>query len=245
MPLPDIFGPLRADTGSSGRSEIGLCHIVAAFLWFGTILYVHLMLRPGYAARGLPGGEVALGIMSMTIVGLSGILLMISRIKSLDVLYVSQWGQLLSLKIMFYIIMVSSALFTIFFVGPKLKRGKIKATIPDNRIFDPLTLQAFDGKNGSSAFIAYKGNVYDMTALRLWKGGLHMKHQAGHDLSDALAKAPQGEEKLEKLKVIGSYDSSLTPIMSFAQKTFYFIAYMNLFIVFVVLFIIAYWRWGL
>jgi predicted heme/steroid binding protein len=236
-----VLGTIR----KSVRLGIGLVHIVAAFLWFGTILYVHLMLRPSYAARGLPKGEVALGMISMAVVGVSGILLMISRIRSLDVLFLSQWGQLLTLKIIFYIIMISSALFVVLFVGPKLKKEHIKAKLPEYKIFDPLTLQAFDGKNDSPAFIAYKGKVYDMTSMKLWKGGVHMKHQAGHDLSDAIAKAPHGEEKLEKLTVVGTYDSTLKPPKTFAQKAFYFVAYMNLFIVFVVLFIIAYWRWGL
>ncbi len=236
-----VLGPIR----KSVRLGIGLFHIIAAFFWFGTILYVHIMLRPGYAARGLPRGEVALGLTSMIVVGVSGILLTFSRIRSLDVLYSSQWGQLLSVKIIFYIIMVSSALFTILFVGPKLRKGKITAKIPDNNIFDPLTLQAFDGKNNTPAFIAYKGKVYDMTTLKLWKNGIHMKHQAGHDHTDSISKAPHGEEKIEKLKLVGTYDATLKPPKTFAQKAFYFIAYMNLSIVFIVLFVITYWRWGL
>jgi len=236
-----VLGPIQ----KSVRLGIGIIHIVAAFLWFGTILYVHLMLRPGYAVRGLPKGEVMLGLISMIVVGLSGLFLTISRIRSLDVLYVSQWGQLLSLKIIFYIIMISSALFTILFVGPKLKKAKIKAVIPDNKIFDPLTLQAFDGHNESPAFIAYKNEVYDVSSLKLWKKGTHMKHQAGRDMTNFLPKAPHGEEKLEAVPVAGTYNASLKPPKTFAQKAFYVIAYMNLFIVFIVLFVIAYWRWGL
>jgi predicted heme/steroid binding protein len=203
------------------------------------------MLRPGYAARGLPRGEVMLGLISMTVVGISGVLLTVFRIKSLDVLYLSTWGQLLSVKIIFYIIMIASALFTVLFVGPKLKKGKIAAKIPNNKVFDPLTLQAFDRKNDSPAFIAFKGKVYDMTALNLWKTGSHMKHQAGVDLTDAILKAPHGEEKLGSVPVAGIYDAALKPPKTFTQKSFYFIAYMNLFIVFIVLFVIAYWRWGL
>ncbi len=236
-----VLGPIR----KSVRLSIGLLHIVTSFLWFGTILYVHIMLRPGYAARGLPRGEVALGLVSMIVVGISGILLTISRIKSLDILYLSPWGKLLSIKILFYIIMVSSGLFTIFFVGPKLKKGKIKAKIPDNKVFDPLTLMSFDGKGATPVYIAFRGKVYDVSNLKLWKKGIHMKHQAGRDHTDAISKAPHGEEKLEKLKVVGMYDASLKPPKTFAQKTFYFIAYMNLFIVFIVLFVISYWRWGL
>jgi predicted heme/steroid binding protein len=236
-----VLGPIR----KSVRLSVGLFHIVAAFLWFGTILYVHLMLRPGYAARGLPRGEVALGLISMIVVGVSGILLTISRIKSLDVLYMSPWGKILSVKIILYIIMISSALFTVLFIGPRLKKGKIRAKVPDDKKFDPLALMAFDGKSENPAFIAFKEKVYDVSALKLWKSGVHMKHQAGHDLSDFIAKAPHGEEKLEKLNVVGKYDFTLKSPKTFAQKAFYFIAYMNLFFVFIVLFVIAYWRWGL
>ncbi len=236
-----VLGPIRQTT----RFVIGYLHVLAAFMWFGTILYVHIMLRPGYAARGLPKGEVVLGLVSMIVVGASGILLTISRIKSLDVLYLSPWGKLLSAKILLYVIMVSSALFAIVFVGPKLKKSKIKAKFPDNKTFDPLTLMSFDGKGGAPVYIAFKERVYDVSNLKLWKNGVHMKHQAGRDLTDAIAKAPHGEEKLGALKLIGTYDASLKPPKTFAQKAFYFVAYMNLLIVFIVLFVIAYWRWGL
>ena len=236
-----VLGPIRR----SVRLGIGYVHIIAAFLWFGTILYVHIMLRPGYAARGLPRGEVALGLLSMIVVGLSGILLTVSRIRSLDVLFLSTWGNILSIKILLYILMVSSALFTVLFVGPKLKQAKIKARVPDNKVFDPLTLTAFDGKNASPVYIAFRGKVYDVSNLRLWKSGSHMKHQSGMDLTDAIARAPHSEEKLESLPVVGTYDAALTPPKTFAQKAFYVIAYLNLVLVFIVLFVIAYWRWGL
>lgn len=227
------------------RLIIGTFHILAAFLWFGTIIYVHLVLRPKYAARGLPKGEVAIGIISMAIMGITGTLLTISRIKSLDVLYTSQWGIILSIKIILYIIMVSSAMFVVFFIGPKLKAGLKIVSIPKTKIFAPETLSAFDGKEGRPAFIAYKEKVYDVSGLKLWKGGMHVKHSAGQDLTDALAKAQHGEEKLEGLKMVGSYDVTLRPPKSFAQKAFYFIAYMNLFLVFCVLFVIAFWIWGI
>lgn len=236
-----VLGPIR----KSVRLVIGFFHIVAAFLWLGTILYVHIMLRPGYAASGLPKGEVMLGIFSMLTVGVTGTLLTISRIKSLDVLYMSPWGKVLTAKIILYIIMISSALFTVIFVGPKLKRGKIKAKIPEDKAFDPLTLMAFDGKGDVPAFIAFKGKIYDVGDLKLWKNGVHMKHKAGHDLSDSIAKAPHGEEKLESLNIVGTYNAELRPPKTFAQKVFYFIAYMNLAIVFIILFVISYWKWGL
>jgi predicted heme/steroid binding protein len=236
-----VLGPIKKPV----RLMIGSFHIVAGFMWFGTILYVHLLLKPKYAERGLPRGEVALGIVSMAIVGISGILLMISRIRSITVLYTSPWGIALSVKIIFYLIMILSAAFVVLFIGPRLKKGALKSVNIKTEIFDPETLSAYDGKEGRPAYIAYKDKVYDVAGLKLWKNGTHMKHASGNDLTAFLAKAPHGEEKLEGLKLVGSYDASMKPPKTFAQKGFYVIAYMNLIIVFCVLLTIAYWRWGL
>lgn len=236
-----VIGPIKKTV----RFFIGALHIVAAFLWFGTILYVHIMLRPGYAARGLPRGEVALGLATMTLVGITGIFLTISKIRSLNVLYESMWGIMLSIKIFFFCVMVLSAFYVVLFIGPKLKRGTKKANLPKDGIFDPLTLSAFDGKEGRDAYIAYKGNVYSVTGLKMWKNGIHMKHLSGADLTDMLPKAPHGEEKIEGLKKAGTYNAALKPPKNFEQKAFYVVAYMNLTFVFMVLFVIAYWRWGL
>lgn len=236
-----VLGPIRKPV----RLVIGLFHIVAAFIWFGTILYVHLLLRPAYASKGLPKGEMFMGLFSMAIVGATGIFLTVSRIKGIEVLYKSPWGLLLSAKIIIFLIMVSSALFVVAFVGPKLKKGGLRAVRPKDGVFDPVGLSAFDGKEGREAFIAYKGNVYDATGLKLWRDGKHMKHSAGEDLTESLSKAPHGEEKLSALKTAGTLNPSLKPPMMPVQKAFYFIAYMNLALVFVALFVISLWRWGI
>lgn len=235
------LGPIR----KSVRLLIGVFHIGAAFMWLGTILYVHIILRPGYASRGLPKGEVILGIISMAVVGITGTLLTISKIKSFNVLYASPWGILISAKIIIYVIMVSSALFVVSFVGPKLKKGIKNIAIPKTGIFDPVTLSAFDGKQGRPAYFSYKRKVFDATGLKPWENGTHVKHLAGRDLTDAIAKAPHGEEKLNALHVVGDYDAALSPPKSPAQKAFYFIAYMNLTLVFCVLFVIAFLKWGI
>ncbi len=237
-----VIGPIK----KYARLAIGFLHITAAFLWLGTILYVHLLLRPAYASRGLPKGEVALGLFSMGAVGVTGLLLTLSRIKSVDVLFNTPWGIVLSIKILIFIVMVSTALFTVFLVGPKLKKGPEKAMLPEGGVFDPLSLSRFDGKEGRPAYIAFEGKVYDVTGLNLWGDGVHMKrHTSGSDLTPSLAKAPHGCEKIEALEVVGTYDASLKPRKTSPQKAFYFIAYMNLLLVFTVLFVVAYWRWGL
>jgi len=236
-----VLGPMRKGV----RLVLGYLHILGAFIWFGTILYVHLLLRPAYASKGLPKGEVMLGLVSMGLVGVSGMLLTVSRIRSVDILFATPWGNLLVIKIVLYSVMVLSALFVVTFLGPRMRQGRKEAVIPKDGVFDPATLSHFDGKNGRQAFIAYGDAVYDMGGLKLWRNGTHMKHMAGEDLTASLQKAPHGEEKLEGLKVVGSYDASLKPPLTTVQKLFYSIAYMNLGLVFAVLFVIALWRWSL
>ena len=236
-----VLGPIRR----SVRFGIGLFHVLAAFMWFGTILYVHLILRPAYAAKGLPKGEVAVGMVSMVIVGMSGTLLTISRIRSVGVLFNSPWGIVLSIKIALYLVMISSAAFVILFVGPKLRSGKREADLPGDGIFDPVTLAAFDGEEGKPAYAAHGGKVYDLSGSPFWKGGAHMNHSAGGDMTAAIGRAPHGEEKLEAFTAVGRYDASRKVPKTAAQKIFYFIAYMNLAMVFAVLTVISYWRWGI
>jgi hypothetical protein len=43
------------------RFIIGYLHLLMAIAWFGTILYVHILLKPAYATKGLPKGELILG----------------------------------------------------------------------------------------------------------------------------------------------------------------------------------------
>lgn len=237
-----MVGPIKKGV----RFFIGFLHLFTAFFWFGTILYVHIMLRPRYASKGLPRGEVILGLTCMLFVGITGTLLTISKINDISVLYESRWGILLSVKILLYLLMVSSAVFMVTIIGPKLKRGKKEGKAPLDGIFCPQILSGFDGKNARPAYIAFKGNVYDVSELRMWKNGMHMKrHQAGQDLTGELSKAPHGEDKIEELKVVGKYDSSKKPLKTAAQKTFYFVAYMNLTVVFAILVVLSLWKWAI
>lgn len=236
-----VVGPIKKPV----RLLIGFFHVVAAFVWFGAILYVHIMLKPAYAEKGLPRGEVGMGLVSMAVVGITGVLLAVSRIKGIEVLFTSPWGVVLSIKIFIYLVMVCSALFVVLFVGPRLRKAQKPATFPKSGVFDPVALAGFDGKEGRPSLIAYKDRVYDVTGLRLWENGLHIKHQSGADLTAFLPRAPHGEEKLENLTVAGSFNASLKPGRTVPQKIFLFVAYMNLALVFLVLLTIAWWRWGI
>jgi predicted heme/steroid binding protein len=236
-----VLGTLR----HSVRLLVGLFHIVAAFLWFGTILYVHLMLRPAYASKGLPRGEVILGLVSMGVVGTTGALLTSSRIAGLEVLVDSPWGRVLSGKIAIYLVMVTTAAVAVFFVGPRLKRSRVEAVQPADGVYDPTTLAAFDGLEGRPARVAVESTVYDVSALPRWRGGTHIKHAAGRDLTGDLARAPHDVSMLDRAQRVGTFDPSRRPRKTPIQKAFYLVAYLNLGLVFVVLFLLAWWRWGL
>lgn len=70
--------------------------------------------------------------------------------------------------------------------------------------FSREELDINNGKNGASAFIAYRGKVYDVSSSFLWRNGKHqVTHDAGEDLTDALAQAPHGEEMLKQFPIVG------------------------------------------
>lgn len=229
----------------SARSVLGFLHLIAGFMWFGTILYVHILLKPAYAAKGLPRGEVKIGLVSMAVVGLSGVALTVSRAPGFGVLLESRWGALLLAKMVIYATMVSCAVFVVTVVGPKLRNPKKETRLPRGGGMGPQSLSAFDGKDGSPALIAFEGKVYDVTESGAWKDGVHFKkHKAGGDITSELSKAPHGTEKLEGVRVVAEFDPSLAAPLSWAQKVFYAVAYFNLGMVFLAILVIAFWRWG-
>ncbi len=72
------------------------------------------------------------------------------------------------------------------------------------RKFTLEELKEYDGREGRPAYVAYKGKVYDVTDDFLWVEGDHQgQHEAGQDLTEAMALAPHGEETLERVKLIG------------------------------------------
>jgi predicted heme/steroid binding protein len=228
------------------RLMVGYLHMIAAIMWFGTIMYVHILLKPAYASKGLPKGELKVGWISMIVVLITGILLTIARIPSLETFYTTRFGILLGIKISLFLVMFSSAVIVTTFIGPKLRR-KMQSPVADlfAQAISPEQLAHFDGRDGRPAYIAYKGIVYDVSRGRLWKNGMHvMKHPAGSDLTEVLKSAPHEEDKILAMPQIGTL-SQLPgkPQKPFHVRLFYFFAYMNLALVFIITFIIALWRW--
>ena len=217
-------------------------HIFMGFLWFGTILYVHLILKPAYASKGLPQGEVKLGLVSMGVMAVTGAVLTYKRNPTFSLLLDSKFGILLLTKVAIFLIMAFSALYVVYFIGPKLKKKRaMNISCTEQLTLEQLSY--FNGEEGKPAYIGFQGRVYDATSSKLWRNGIHMKrHVAGNDLTSMLCQAPHGEDKITAMPEVGvlSADEAWSPEMP--KTIFYFIAYMNLGLVLAILFILALWN---
>lgn len=71
--------------------------------------------------------------------------------------------------------------------------------------FTEEELRKYNGHDGMPAYVAFMGNVYDVTTSNLWENGEHFKkHFAGNDLTEAMSKAPHSEEVFENYPLIGT-----------------------------------------
>jgi predicted heme/steroid binding protein len=246
----------KLDSESNGVSKIssgisilrficGYLHILTAIFWFGTILYVHIVLKPAYAAGGLPKGEVRVGLVSMVIMLVTGIILTIIRVDSFEMLVATRFGILLLIKIGLFLVMMLAALVAVFFIGPKLRRGGRADKRVTSEDMTPEELAYYDGKEGRPGYIAYGDTIYDVSKSGIWYDGVHFfKHPAGADLTRFLTQAPHGEEKIFKMPKIGHLvESEVKNANLKFKKIFYFLAYFNLTIVFLIILVLALWRW--
>jgi len=226
------------------RFIIGYFHTLTAIMWFGTILYVHIVLKPAYAAGGLPKSELRLGWMSIIIMAVTGMLLSISRVPSWQLLFHTRFGILLTIKIILFLVMVSTAVFVTFVVGPKLRRKKQFDSIQNPKELTIDQLSQFDGNEGRPAYVSHRDIIYDVSVSKLWKSGSHFnKHAAGQDMTDVLKTAPHTEDKLLSMPVVGKLLAEAKQKKPLQMRIFYFFAYMNLFLIFSIVFIISLWRW--
>lgn len=153
------------------RLIAGFIHIVFGFFWLGTILYVHLILKPAYAAGGLPKSELTLGWVSIIAMAATGTFLTLLRTPSWDALFATRFGLLLTVKIIVFLFMATTASIATFVIGPRLKRKGSAAGTCSN---PSDGLSSFDGQEGRPAFIGYAGTMYDVSnspsgrAVHIW-----------------------------------------------------------------------------
>jgi len=81
--------------------------------------------------------------------------------------------------------------------------------MPDEaKVVTRAQLALRNGQDKPEVWIAFQGNVYDVTSSRLWKNGKHYEHWAGQDLTDELQDAPHTEEVFKKFKLIARLEGS-------------------------------------
>jgi predicted heme/steroid binding protein len=243
LKIEGVYKPLT-EVQKVVRLIVGYVHLMTAIMWFGTILYVHILLKPAYASKGLPRGELLLGWISMALISITGVFLTIARIPSWRAFYTTRFGILLSVKIALFLIMFLSAVIVTLFIGPRLRQRRNAERKTDGK-YSAEELSHFDGREGRPAYVAYNGTLYDVTGSKLWKGGSHLKkHNAGNDLTELLKTAPHGEEKVLAMPVAGTLTvTAVKASRPFHERLFYFFAYMNLAFTFLIVFVIALWRW--
>ncbi len=242
--IEGLYRPLNT-TQQAVRLVVGYLHMMTAIIWFGTILYVHILLKPAYAARGLPRGELLVGWASIAVMAVTGTMLAFARVASLEMLYTTRFGVLLVVKVAIFLLMVSTAAITTFVIGPRLRRKKALALKEGRQDLTAEELSQFDGRDGRAAYVGYAGNIYDVSQSGHWRAGSHVgKHLAGADLTGAVRLAPHGGEKVTGMPLIGKLlASGERPERPPHVKVFYFFAYMNLALVFLTVFVISLWRW--
>ncbi|QEM02020.1 cytochrome b5 [Mucilaginibacter rubeus] len=82
-------------------------------------------------------------------------------------------------------------------------------------IYTKSQLALRNGQDKPRIWVAYKGDIYDVTESRLWRNGKHYEHWAGQDLTDELADAPHTETVFERFVKVGRL---ITPALSIGEE---------------------------
>ena len=227
---------------------LGYIHLLIAMVFVGTIVYVHLFIKPTQLTSGIPLSERKLGVFCMVVLTVTGIFLTWRRIDRLDQFFNSTFGSILLIKICLFVLMVLIGITAITIVNRKMQKAALHKERTDTNLEITLSnLQEFDGSDGRKSLVVYQGKIYDVTGSPKWEKGRHFgKHQAGADLTGAFDKAPHGPEIFEGVKYVGDIkdgenERETPPI---AHRIFVVMAYINLVIVTLIVLCVAMWRWG-
>ena len=213
------------------RGLIRYIHLVAGVVWFGAIAYIHLFAGPRKFTKGLPRAEMRLGWYSIAVMAVTGVLLTIWKIGSVDELWTTAFGRIWLVKVVTFLLLVVIAAIVTTALNRKMRRAATEA-----------------GGVGSCGHIrfAFEGKLYDATDSKWWKDGVHAgKHRAGTDLTQAIEDAPHGAEVLDRIDLVGTVPEGASEERPKAAYEDLGLAYFNLLLLAVILFCVSFWGWGL
>jgi predicted heme/steroid binding protein len=193
------------------RLLVGYIHLTVTVLWFGTIFYIHIVVRPQQLTTGIPRLQGLIGWVSIGLMAVTGIVMTLYRRLETGAVFVGAFGTVLIIKLVLFGAMVLLAAIATVVLTPRLQRAVRSQVVLGSATSEITseTLPLHDGQEGRRAVVAVSGKLYEVTASRLWRNGLHIKqHQAGQDLTAALKGAPHSAEVLEKVPVIGELHAS-------------------------------------
>jgi len=246
-PVPDGLirktRKLQTPFYKSLRLSAGYIHLLAAVLLAGTIFYVHLFIRPSRLVTGIPKSERKLGLSSMAVLLVTGVFLTWTRIDEWGDFFSSDFGLLLFIKIVLFLLMICSAVVAVTFVHHRLQAGPVPAESSGEGV-SLAELRRANGENNGKAYIAYDGKVYDVSDSAKWKNGRHFgKHSAGSDLTGPLASAPHGDEVLERIGLVGELRSGERQESGVPgiRRVFQVLAGLNLSFIVLILLCVALW----
>lgn len=73
----------------------------------------------------------------------------------------------------------------------------------ESQVFTRQQLALRNGQDREEIWVAFQGNIYDVSSSRLWQKGQHYEHWAGQDLTAELNDAPHTAKVFDKFEIIG------------------------------------------
>ncbi len=103
---------------------IGYVHLFTAVLWFGTILYIHLLVKPQQLTTGIPKAERTVGWIGIVIMGVTGVVLTLFRQFDTGAVFVGTWGRVFAIKLVQYGLMVVAAAIATMMLDRRMRAPK-------------------------------------------------------------------------------------------------------------------------
>ena len=99
-PIPEDVTPYTpSNLVKVSRLIVGYIHLTVAIIWFGTIFYVYIVLRPRRLTTGVPKTEGTIGWISIGVMAVTGIVLTILRYRETGSVFVGTFGVVFIIKL--------------------------------------------------------------------------------------------------------------------------------------------------